>query len=204
MPQFETSAGGGQKCDANKVLLAQEVNTSAGAGKKTNSDKVLPLQVAETFPCSGEKGNQLKIDNNASDMKVLSNSSYPKTEKKTSVQSLANDQDKVGGREEKFKKVADVNDAVELSISASEALVIYELAKSEPELEDLLTAIVLEAALQVKQARLENQEDTSYYPNEEIDETHLVSELDNLTMAGACEDSIWLIKRNFLLIQLWI
>lgn len=188
MPQFETSAGGGQKCDANKVLLAQEVNTSAGAGKKTKSDKVLPLQVAETFPCSGEKGNQLKIDNNASDMKVLSNSSYPKTEKKTSVQSLANDQDKVGGHEEKFKKVADVNDAVELSISASEALVIYELAKSEPELEDLLTAIVLEAALQVKQARLENQEDTSYYPNEEIDETHLVSELDNLTMAGACED----------------
>lgn len=188
MPQSEPSAGAGEKCDANKALLVPEVNTSAGAGKKTDSDKVLPLQLAETFACSGESGNQFKIDNNASDMEVLSTSSYPKTEKNRSVRSLVHDQDKVGRREEKFKKVADVNDAVELSISASEALVIHELANNEPDSEDLLTTIVLEAALQVKQARLENQEDTSHYPNKEIDETHLVSELDDLTMASACED----------------
>ncbi|KAH9686425.1 BRCA1 C Terminus domain containing protein expressed [Citrus sinensis] len=188
MPQSEPSAGAGEKCDANKALLVPEVNTSAGAGKKNDSDKVLPLQLAETFACSGESGNQFKIDNNASDMEVLSTSSYPKTEKNRIVRSLVNDQDKVGRREEKFKKVADVNDAVELSISASEALVIHELSNNEPDSEDLLTTIVLEAALQVKQARLENQEDTSHYPNKEIDETHLVSELDDLTMASACED----------------
>lgn len=188
MPQAETSADAGQKSVINIVLSAQEVKTAADAGKKTDNNKVLPLQEAETLAGSGEKANQLKMDNNAGDIKILSPPSCPKTVKKHCIQCLANNQERARCLEEKFKKVANVNDAVELSISASETLAIHEIVKSESASEDFPTAAVLEAALQVKKARLNNQEDVSNYPNEEIDETHLLLDLDDLTMAGACKD----------------
>ncbi|KAB2063262.1 hypothetical protein ES319_A10G205100v1 [Gossypium barbadense] len=85
-------------------------------------------------------------------------------------------------------KNTDIKDAVELSIAASEALVIHELVKSDSGAEALPTAAVLEAALQVKQARLESSEDAFDCPTETSDEMDFLSDLDDLTMADAFED----------------
>ncbi|KAK5794911.1 uncharacterized protein LOC108489549 isoform X1 [Gossypium arboreum] len=85
-------------------------------------------------------------------------------------------------------KSTDIKDAVELSIAASEALVIHELVKSDSGAEALPTAAVLEAALQVKQARLESSEDAFDCPTETSDEMDFLSDLDDLTMADAFED----------------
>ncbi|KAK8276778.1 hypothetical protein V6Z12_D10G223300 [Gossypium hirsutum] len=85
-------------------------------------------------------------------------------------------------------KSTDIKDAVELSIAASEALVIHELVKSDSGAEALPTAAVLEAALQVKQARLESSEDAFDFPTETSDEMDFLSDLDDLTMADAFED----------------
>ncbi|KAH1046026.1 hypothetical protein J1N35_036810 [Gossypium stocksii] len=85
-------------------------------------------------------------------------------------------------------KSTDIKDAVELSIAASEALVIHELVKSDSGAKALPTAAVLEAALQVKQARRESSEDAFDCPTETSDEMDFLSDLDDLTMADAFED----------------
>ncbi|EOY19617.1 Uncharacterized protein TCM_044754 isoform 1 [Theobroma cacao] len=85
-------------------------------------------------------------------------------------------------------KGIDIMDAVELSIAASETLVIHELVKSDPASEAFSTAAVLEAALQVKQARLEISEDAFDCSSEKSDEIDFLLDLDDLTMADAFED----------------
>lgn len=87
---------------------------------------------------------------------------------------------------------ADANDAVELSIAASEAMVISEMVKSTLQSEHLPAAAILEIALRVKQARKECSsdilEDVSAYPSDEPGENDLLSDLDENTMADACDD----------------
>lgn len=80
----------------------------------------------------------------------------------------------------------DIGDAVELSIAASEALAIHEIVRSESVAFE--TEAVLEAALQVKQARLESLVDVSSCSMEEVDEIDFISDLDDLTMMDAFED----------------
>ncbi|CBI35071.3 unnamed protein product, partial [Vitis vinifera] len=82
-------------------------------------------------------------------------------------------------------KVAEVDDAVELSIAASEALVIHELLKSESPSEAFPAAAVLEVALRVKQARLEMLEDSVHHPIEEVD---FLSDLVDSAMEDVFED----------------
>ncbi|KAE8717874.1 Detected protein of unknown function [Hibiscus syriacus] len=86
------------------------------------------------------------------------------------------------------RKSTDIKDVVELSIAASEALVIHELVRSESASEAFSTAAVLEAALQVKQARLESSEGAFDCPTETSDEMDFLSDLDDLTMADAFEN----------------
>ncbi|WCJ39193.1 hypothetical protein M5689_020201 [Euphorbia peplus] len=89
--------------------------------------------------------------------------------------------------EEKFNsrntKDSDVIEAVELSIAASEALVIHELLRTEA-----TPDIVLEAALQVKQARLDALRDIIAFSSNEIDGIDFLSDLDDLTMENAFRD----------------
>ncbi|KAI3683192.1 hypothetical protein L1987_83692 [Smallanthus sonchifolius] len=77
---------------------------------------------------------------------------------------------------------ADINDTIELAVAASEALIIYKVLKDE-----LIASSVLEAAIRVKQARLENLGSCSIEESNEVDFDFL-SDLDYLTMADAYED----------------
>ncbi|KAK9665071.1 hypothetical protein RND81_14G088400 [Saponaria officinalis] len=54
----------------------------------------------------------------------------------------------------------DINDAVELSVAASEALVIHDIIQSESIAEPMSAAAILEVALRVKRARLDELQDS--------------------------------------------
>ncbi|XP_022038285.1 uncharacterized protein LOC110940998 isoform X3 [Helianthus annuus] len=82
---------------------------------------------------------------------------------------------------ERCRKV-DISDAVELAVAASEALTIHKLLKDEL----LVASSVLEAAIRLKQARLENLSNSIESSNE-VDFDFL-SDVDDLTMADAYED----------------
>ncbi|XP_026660159.1 uncharacterized protein LOC103706321 isoform X2 [Phoenix dactylifera] len=86
---------------------------------------------------------------------------------------------------------ADINDAVELSVVASEAMVISEMVSSSCHSELLKAKTILEIALHVKHAR--NQccldiEDGPAFSSDEIDETDELCDLDESFMADAFED----------------
>ncbi|XP_040993448.1 uncharacterized protein LOC121240062 isoform X1 [Juglans microcarpa x Juglans regia] len=106
--------------------------------------------------------------------------------------SPSNNKDSERQYEEKFNfgflNCADVNEAVELSIAASEALVIHELVKRELASMALPTESVLEVALQVKQARLEILEEAFSFQTEESDICYSLSDLDDVAMTDAFED----------------
>uniref|UniRef100_J3LU16 BRCT domain-containing protein n=1 Tax=Oryza brachyantha TaxID=4533 RepID=J3LU16_ORYBR len=86
---------------------------------------------------------------------------------------------------------ADVHDAVELSIAASEAMVIAEMIRLDSE-SDKLTTTALEAALHVKEARKQcfvvELENSNGSPESDLDETDGLSELDETEMLDAFQD----------------
>nr|XP_043607324.1 uncharacterized protein LOC122579262 [Erigeron canadensis]XP_043607325.1 uncharacterized protein LOC122579262 [Erigeron canadensis]XP_043607326.1 uncharacterized protein LOC122579262 [Erigeron canadensis]XP_043607327.1 uncharacterized protein LOC122579262 [Erigeron canadensis] len=84
----------------------------------------------------------------------------------------------------------DFVNAIELTIAASEALEIHEIVKHVPITESSIGLAVLEAALRVKQARLEDCIETSSSSFEESNEIDcdVLSDLDELAMADAYED----------------
>ncbi|KAI4985906.1 hypothetical protein ZWY2020_018536 [Hordeum vulgare] len=91
---------------------------------------------------------------------------------------------------QKLRK-ADANDAVELSIAASEAMVIAEMILDDCQ-PDKLTASALEAALRVKEARrqcfLEEVEHYSESFQNGLDESDWLAELDEIEMLDVFED----------------
>ncbi|XWS65446.1 hypothetical protein CRYUN_Cryun05aG0113200 [Craigia yunnanensis] len=156
------------------------------------SDKLLELRLAEISAGSGEKTDQINTKNGAGGVNALPMTSIPRAVENVFPQS--SNRFKVSSERSVEKvtarnlKSTDMKDAVELSIAASEALVIHEIVKSVSALEALPTAAVLEAALQVKQARLESSEDAFDCATEKSDEMDFFSDLDDLTMADAFED----------------
>ncbi|XP_044391153.1 uncharacterized protein [Triticum aestivum] len=91
---------------------------------------------------------------------------------------------------QKLRK-ADANDAVELSIAASEAMVIAEMILDDCQ-PDKLTAAALEAALRVKEARKqcfleETEHDSGSFQNG-LDESDWLAELDEIEMLDVFED----------------
>ncbi|CAM0877216.1 unnamed protein product [Alopecurus aequalis] len=91
---------------------------------------------------------------------------------------------------QKLRK-ADANDAVELSIAASEAMVIAEMIINDCQ-PDKLTAATLEAAMRVKEARKqcfyeETEDDCESFQND-LDESDWLAELDEIEMLDAFED----------------
>ncbi|KAK9912572.1 hypothetical protein M0R45_036431 [Rubus argutus] len=88
----------------------------------------------------------------------------------------------------RYLKATDMTAAAELSIAASEALVIHEIVRSGVAEDAFPTEMVLEAALRVKKARLEWSEDDVNSLTDETDKSDSLSDLDDLTMADAYED----------------
>ncbi|KAL7616043.1 hypothetical protein Lser_V15G04232 [Lactuca serriola] len=91
------------------------------------------------------------------------------------------------GKTPKSHKV-DITDAVELAVAASEALIIHEVLKDEPSSQLSTPSSVLEAAIRVKKARLEELNDDFEENNDNEYEVDFLSDLDELTMAEAYED----------------
>ncbi|WMV38871.1 hypothetical protein MTR67_032256 [Solanum verrucosum] len=88
-------------------------------------------------------------------------------------------------------EVNHMDNAIELSIAASEALVIHEVFKDELFSKRFPASTVLEAALQVKQARLEAWKESHESCNcatEEIPEIDCLSESEDLRMEDAFHD----------------
>lgn len=89
-------------------------------------------------------------------------------------------------------EVEQMNDAVEMSISASEALVIHEVLRTMSFSKSLPAAAVLEAALQVKQARLEvwkeSNETCCNRLTKEISESDFQLESEDLNMEDTDHD----------------
>lgn len=89
-------------------------------------------------------------------------------------------------------RTADINDAVELSVAASEAMVISEMVSSSFASEFLPTAAILEIALRVKQARKQCYSNISgadsLFSTDEVDETNQLCDLDEDIMADAFHD----------------
>lgn len=88
----------------------------------------------------------------------------------------------------KYFKATDMTAAAELSIAASEALVIHEIVRCGAVTEALPTEMVIEAALRVKKARLERSVDALDSISDETDESDSLSDLDDLTMSDVYED----------------
>jgi hypothetical protein len=159
--------------------------------KLLQSNKVLSTQLVEYSVGSGEKTHSI-LHCSAGGRNLLPPSSIQRTVVNVSPTSAPNDKDSERHYGEKFSfrflKGADINEAVELSITASEALVIHELVKSGSTTEALSTELVLEVALQVKKARLEILEDAFHCPTEDTDNCDSLSDFDDVAMADAYED----------------
>lgn len=82
----------------------------------------------------------------------------------------------------------EVDDAVEFSIAASEAVIIHELVESEPALECLAMPTVVEITLRVKQARLEGLQDKVDDRTEQTIDECSPLEMDNFMMMDAFKD----------------
>lgn len=152
--------------------------------------KSLSLQAAQSSVDFRENAHSM-MDYHACEQDKLA-AFIPETVKKDAVKSLIDTFDSLKQEKEKSKvkgcKSVDISDAVELSIAASEALVIHDLVKMESVSERFRTEAVLEVALRVKQARLEGMEDGFHFSSEESDCSDSLSDLNDFLMEDAYED----------------
>lgn len=102
------------------------------------------------------------------------------------------DQKRINPKADARSRKVSIKDAIELAVAASEALTIHDVLKDdEPTLElSAASSVVLEAAIRVKKARLEELRETLTSSIEESNEIDFdfCSDPDELTMADAYED----------------
>ncbi|AES68674.2 hypothetical protein MTR_3g013490 [Medicago truncatula] len=186
----------------SKALSLQPAQTSVDFGENMHSmtgnqslhavapSEALSLQSAQTSVDFGENMHSM-TGNHACEQDVMA-TFIPETKKKNSLKSLIHTFDSVKQQKEKPKDECfesnDISDAVELSIAASEALVIHDLVKMESVSETLSTEAVLEIALRVKQARLEGLEDGFFSSSMESDCSDSLSDLNDFLMEDAYAD----------------
>ncbi|KAI4339113.1 hypothetical protein MLD38_024085 [Melastoma candidum] len=82
----------------------------------------------------------------------------------------------------------DLDASIELSIAASEAVVIHELVESEPAVRPLPMESVMEVVMRVKEARLQEIDDTYDVLMEDACADDSLRDLDDLTMLDAFKD----------------
>ncbi|XP_059282924.1 uncharacterized protein LOC132036580 isoform X2 [Lycium ferocissimum] len=135
----------------------------------------LPVQCVQIPTVPEGKANKLKVNNFAALGKGSNNTNKGEGHE----------------RNASLREVNHMDDAIELSIAASEALVIHEVFKDESFSKIFPASTVLEAALQVKQARLEAWKESHESCNsatEEIPEIDSLSESEDLRMEDAFQD----------------
>ncbi|CAK7336462.1 unnamed protein product [Dovyalis caffra] len=196
--------------DSSKALPLKQVETSGGPGEacqlKMDHDGVgvispltsagIPMENADSQSPTNKDGWRQykgKIGQNVScRMHYSPLSSVPTTVENAGPQSATNYEDRGCQYEEtsnaRHIKNSDISDAVELSISASEALVIHKFMMTGSSSDALEKRAILEAALHVKQARVAASEDAFGCPSDEVDEIDCLSDLDDSIMEDAFLD----------------
>ncbi|XP_011020451.1 PREDICTED: uncharacterized protein LOC105122835 isoform X2 [Populus euphratica] len=197
--------------DSSKALPLKQVETSGGVGEaiQLKMDSVgggvipsltsAPISMENADPRdftsnsdSGRQYEERKGQNASCMMHDSRLISIPTTAENAGPQSATNYKDRGCRHEEKCNviciKDADISDAVELSISASEALVIHKFMKIGSYSDALTKQAILEVALHIKQARLESSEDAFGCPSDEADEIDFLSDLDDSIMEDAYID----------------
>ncbi|XP_075079517.1 uncharacterized protein LOC107807960 isoform X1 [Nicotiana tabacum] len=160
---------------SSKNLPSTLENISEAEAERTQSNHALSVQCVQIPIIPEGKAKELKVDNFA----ALGNGS--------------NDMNKGDGQGGNVSlcEVNHTDDAVELSIAASEALVIHEVFKTESFSKRIPASTVLEAALQVKQARLEawnESHESCHCDTEETSEIDFLSDSEDLRMEAAFQD----------------
>ncbi|KAK2969336.1 hypothetical protein RJ640_015225 [Escallonia rubra] len=147
------------------------------------------MQQVEPSVVPKAKANHFQVDHNAGVVK-LPPTSYQEKSNNLGPQSLKVKKDNEMKHEENvnYLKDYDVNDAVELSIGASEAMVIHEVINILSEAKVFPASAALEVALRVKQARLDGFQEAFHISSEENSETDFLSDLDESTVQDAYED----------------
>lgn len=150
-----------------------------------------PMQQVENSICFKDTSRS-RLDCNTGGSRTLAQDAVQESSGRNCPHSSYTDKDSMKSYGETFNvrrlKGADINNTVELSITASEAVAIHETVKSGLDLEALTMEDVLEAALRMKQSRLEMLEDTSYCSYQSSEENESFSDLDDLTMEDAFKD----------------
>ncbi|XP_054816742.1 uncharacterized protein LOC129316374 isoform X2 [Prosopis cineraria] len=154
------------------------------------SSKVLSVQPTKNSIDFGENLHSMR-GNHASEQNMLP-CFIPATVKMDGPKCPSDNVDSARKQREKSNvtsfKNSDISNAVELSIAASEALVIHEIVKMESVSETYPAEAVLEVALRVKQARLDGLEDGFHSSNEDSDWSDTLSDLNDFNMEDAYED----------------
>lgn len=160
---------------------------------RLNSARSKPVQIVEALHGSQET-SQSRMEHNSSTINL-----FPTSNEKGSGnvnmdcnQAQCNSTSAKQGILNTFNSTGtefdDVNDAVELSVAASEALVIHELVQSGPVSEGLSAAAILEVALRVKQARLDGLRASLCCSKDDGDITDILSDFSDSDMEDAFRD----------------
>lgn len=140
------------------------------------------------FPEEKAKKYKLKASQDA-DSTYLPTSLLPKSDNLSPQYTRNNlDNGTKHGDHVKLVEVDDITAAVELSIAASEALLIHEMIDSGQTESSLSASAILEVALRVKQARVECYIEASNIVDEETSDIDYLSDLDDSTMKDAYEE----------------
>ncbi|KAF9597803.1 hypothetical protein IFM89_021888 [Coptis chinensis] len=174
----------------SQYTTSQSYNGLQTEGSKSNDMLSMQPQIS-TSPHEGGFPHKTEVKNDMSNTLIKSKSSKSSSPSifKNGKSSRRKHQEKVDRRS---LMNTDIANAVELSIAASEALSISELVNSASASEVFPVSSVLEVALRVKQARIQlcqqRLANISDCVTDVVDETVLLQDLDEDTMADACED----------------
>ena len=161
--------------------------SSDGFSQLSETDRVLSTNNFETS-LAAKENTRSKASFSPGGLNILPQSSSPEPCRNYT----ANSKDSMRHCGEKSGlmrlKDAEINDAVKLSIAASEALVIHEIAKSRSELNTLAITETVEVSLRLKQARLDWLDDAFNFSMEDTYENDSLSDLDDFAMTDAFED----------------
>ncbi|GMH19382.1 hypothetical protein Nepgr_021223 [Nepenthes gracilis] len=163
---------------------------------RMKSSQVLSLHPAETLFDSTEI-KESNVDHDPGDLRFFPSTSNCRKSGDVFCPALTNAEDVEQLNPlfyAKHPQDAEINDAVELSVAASEALVIHELLGNESSSEVLSAAQILELALRVKQARLEGLDNSFTYSIERCNSIGALSNMDDSYMVDEYEDGDLLIN----------
>uniref|UniRef100_A0A0D9W0L0 BRCT domain-containing protein n=1 Tax=Leersia perrieri TaxID=77586 RepID=A0A0D9W0L0_9ORYZ len=197
----ESTPTGTSTCNGNVVPFSLHLSSESAAQLSATQANDKP-QILNSATCKGlldgfcTDGQAQEIKRalqNKSQAKDLQQNSEMASEKiNKSCDSKGHNRHQLSGGKVNVRKLrnADVNDAVELSIAASEAMVIAEMVRLDSQ-SDKLATTALEAALHVKEARkwcfLEELEHPRGSESD-LDETDGLSELYENEMLDAFQD----------------